>query len=106
MRRSSLAVVVLVVSLASACHRPPPAVAPARSAVTPVMETFGPSGVNGPLMFLDGKEVTKATTIDRSTIDNVEVLKGPRAAALYGDRALAGVVLITTKASNDPRPPQ
>lgn len=35
--------------------------------------------------------------INASDIENIEILKGPNAAALYGSRAANGVILITTK---------
>ncbi len=39
----------------------------------------------------------RAIDIDPSTIDNINVLKGPAATALYGIRASGGAVIITTK---------
>ena len=39
--------------------------------------------------------------LDPQSIENVSILKGPSAAALYGSRAGNGVVLITTKKAND-----
>ena len=38
-----------------------------------------------------------ASDIDASNIEAISVLKGPNAAALYGSRAAAGAVVITTK---------
>lgn len=40
--------------------------------------------------------------INPEDIENITVLKGPNAAALYGSRAANGVVLITTKTGNTP----
>ncbi len=40
--------------------------------------------------------------INPEDIENITVLKGPNAAALYGSRAANGVVLITTKNGNSP----
>jgi len=70
------------------------------------------SGNNQPLFVVDGVPVDNTQNI-RSTgsrdfantisdinsedIESMSVLKGPNAAALYGSRAAAGVVLITTK---------
>ena len=48
--------------------------------------TFG--GIQGP----DG-----ASNVNPDDIENVSVLKGPSAAALYGTRAANGVILITTR---------
>ena len=39
--------------------------------------------------------------LDPNSIENVSILKGPSAAALYGSRAGNGVVLITTKKANE-----
>lgn len=38
-----------------------------------------------------------AADLNPNDIENIEVLKGPNAAALYGSRAAQGVILITTK---------
>ncbi len=35
--------------------------------------------------------------INPADIENIEILKGPSAAAIYGTRANAGVIIITTK---------
>lgn len=40
-----------------------------------------------------------SSQINPENIENIEVLKGPNAAALYGSRAANGVVIITTKKS-------
>ncbi|HAA11826.1 MAG TPA: SusC/RagA family TonB-linked outer membrane protein, partial [Cytophagales bacterium] len=40
---------------------------------------------------------TRLADLDPSTIESIEVLKGASAAAIYGTRANAGVVIITTK---------
>lgn len=42
--------------------------------------------------------------IDPEDIENVEILKGASAAALYGSRAAGGVVIITTKRGKQGRP--
>lgn len=60
------------------------------------------TSVNGNSSF-DGGTSTNSTYSNRvmdinpEDIENMSVLKGPAAAALYGSRAAAGVVLITTK---------
>lgn len=75
------------------------------------------SGNNQPLFVIDGVPVqnTSSSTflyggvdygneisdIDPNNIENVTVLKGANAAALYGSRAGNGVVLITTKSAQD-----
>jgi TonB-linked SusC/RagA family outer membrane protein len=54
------------------------------------------SGNNTPLFVIDGVP-GNAGDVAADDIESVSVLKGPAAAALYGSRALAGVVLITTR---------
>ncbi|WP_432711800.1 SusC/RagA family TonB-linked outer membrane protein [Pedobacter sp.] len=70
------------------------------------------SGNNQPLFVIDGVPVDNTqnlgnagsrdfantiSDINAEDIESMSVLKGPNAAALYGSRAAAGVVLITTK---------
>ena len=53
-----------------------------------------------PLIIVDGVMLSEGTSlgdIQALDIDHVEVIKGPRAAELYGERARNGVVEITTK---------
>src|SRR5207245_5300346 len=46
----------------------------------------------------EGTVVTnRAADINPNDIESVEILKGPAASAIYGARAAAGVILITTK---------
>lgn len=51
-----------------------------------------PAGEDGDLDY--GNPISH---INASDIENIEILKGPNAAALYGSRASNGVILITTK---------
>ncbi len=70
------------------------------------------SGNNQPLFIVDGIPVDNSqflgtggsrdfrnaiSDINPEDIDNLSVLKGPNAAALYGSRAAHGVIIITTK---------
>ncbi|WP_311946746.1 SusC/RagA family TonB-linked outer membrane protein [Mucilaginibacter terrae] len=68
------------------------------------------TGNNQPLFVVDGMPIdntpgdagsldygNNAADINPNDIENLEVLKGPNAAALYGSRAANGVILITTK---------
>ena len=58
------------------------------------------SGLNNVNEFGNGNQVdygNAITDINPNDIDDVSILKGPSAAALYGSRAGNGVVLITTK---------
>ena len=74
------------------------------------------SGNNQPLFIIDGVPVDNTqnlgtagsrdfantiSDINSEDIESMSVLKGPNAAALYGSRAAAGVVLITTKKGKD-----
>ncbi len=74
------------------------------------------AGENQPLFILDGTPVSNSydrnegyggidygnaiQDIDPSNIENISVLKGPAAAALYGSRAANGAVVITTKSGS------
>src|SRR5579872_6524842 len=57
------------------------------------------TGNNQPLLILDGNIVTYdlLTNIDPEDVDNVNVLNGPAAVALYGSQASNGALVITTK---------
>lgn len=52
---------------------------------------------NDPLYIIDGIPTSDPNAIDMSNVETLNVLKGPNATALYGQRADAGVVVITTK---------
>lgn len=54
------------------------------------------AGKNGPLFVIDGIPAG-SNDVASDDIQSISVLKGPAAAALYGSRAAAGVILITTK---------
>jgi TonB-dependent SusC/RagA subfamily outer membrane receptor len=98
MRRSSLVVLALAASLVAACHSEKLAGPAAQDAVRRA-QSLDLSRFGHPLILVDGKEVTDsaARTLDAQSIENVEVLKGPAAATQYGERAAAGIILITTK---------
>ncbi len=55
-----------------------------------------------PLYIIDGIPVDGFTEgdLDESEIQSIEVLKGSNAEALYGNRGVNGIILITTKKSN------
>ncbi|HLX65801.1 MAG TPA: SusC/RagA family TonB-linked outer membrane protein [Puia sp.] len=57
------------------------------------------TGNNQPLLILDGNIVTydMLTNIDPEDVDNVNILNGPAAVALYGSQASNGALVITTK---------
>lgn len=50
-----------------------------------------------PLYVVDGVPIYDASMIDMNMVSSVNVLKGPVATALYGQRAESGVVVITSK---------
>lgn len=60
-------------------------------------------GGNGPLYVVDGTPISHSD-IDMESVASISVLKGPSAAALYGQRASRGVVLITTKSGDRNKP--
>jgi TonB-linked SusC/RagA family outer membrane protein len=49
-----------------------------------------------PLYVVDGTP-TDISQVNMDDVDNISVLKGPAATALYGNRAASGVVIVTTK---------
>ena len=51
---------------------------------------------NDPLYVVDGTP-TDISQVNMDDVENLSVLKGPSATALYGNRASAGVIVITTK---------
>ncbi|HBH84412.1 MAG: hypothetical protein A2X03_15805 [Bacteroidetes bacterium GWA2_40_15] len=77
------------------------------------VNSLSASGNNQPLFIVDGVPINNYTSdagayggmdygnassdINPSDVENISVLKGASAAALYGSRAVNGVVLITTK---------
>jgi len=56
-----------------------------------------------PLLIIDGiiAEKLDFKNIDPDNIESIWILKGQKATALYGCRAVSGVILITTKGAND-----
>ena len=58
----------------------------------------GTIGNNSPLYIIDGVPSRDITFLAPSDIQSISVLKDASAAAIYGSRASAGVVVITTKA--------
>lgn len=58
--------------------------------------TINEAGAN-PLIILDGVPVDDINSINPNDIDNISVLKDAASASIYGSRAAAGVILVTTK---------
>ena len=54
-----------------------------------------------PLYVIDGIPTDDPNAIDMSSVATLNVLKGPSATALYGQRASNGVVMITTKSGSE-----
>lgn len=58
---------------------------------------LGTIGNNSPLYVVDGVPTRELSFINPSDIESMTVLKDASAAAIYGSRASAGVIVITTK---------
>ena len=54
----------------------------------------------GPLLIVDGLQVSSIQYLDPSMIESVEVLKDAASAAIYGAEAGNGVILVTTKSGS------
>lgn len=65
---------------------------------TPSIRIRGVNSLTGndPLYVVDGTP-TDVSQVNMDDVENLSVLKGPSATALYGNRASAGVIVITTK---------
>lgn len=66
----------------------------------PIIRIRGVASINagsGPLYVVDGFPTGDLNSFDPNNIESVEVLKDASASAIYGSRAAAGVILITTK---------
>ena len=59
------------------------------------------SAISEPLYVVDGVPVSNPNIIDMNNVENVNVLRGPNATALYGQRGENGVVIISTKDSGE-----
>lgn len=66
----------------------------------------GVTSINGgsPLVLVDGVEMN-LTRINANDIESISILKDASAAAIYGAKASAGVVLVTTKSGKEDAPP-
>jgi TonB-dependent SusC/RagA subfamily outer membrane receptor len=72
---------------------------------TVVIKMDGAGGANNgqkPLYVLDGEIISESImkVIDPNKIEAINVLKGPSATSLYGDKGKDGVIMITTKSGN------
>ena len=62
---------------------------------------FGSFGDNRPLYVVDGVPVDGIDFIQPTDIESTTVLKDAASASIYGARAAAGVIVVTTKKGND-----
>lgn len=85
---------------------------PGSSSTIQIRGSASVSGNNQPLIVIDGVPIQQdgdnrygggISEVSPDNIQNISVLKGPNAAALYGSRATNGVILITTKDGSDVR---
>ncbi len=69
------------------------------------VSSINPSQNNEPLFIIDGMPISggasKSADINPNDIENVTVLKGAAASALYGQEAANGVIMITTKSGTE-----
>ncbi len=54
-------------------------------------------GDTNPLVLVDGMQVSDVNQVNPEDVESISVLKDAASAAIYGSRAAAGVILITTK---------
>ncbi|MFA5246168.1 MAG: TonB-dependent receptor, partial [Pedobacter sp.] len=58
-------------------------------------------GTNAPLFIVDGVAVSNIDNVNPNDVESISVLKDAASAAIYGSRAAAGVVLISTKRAKE-----
>ena len=56
---------------------------------------------NSPLILVDGTPVSSIDDVNPDDVEHISVLKDAAAASIYGARAAAGVILVTTKSANE-----
>lgn len=62
-----------------------------------VIRGLGTTGNSSPLYIVDGMQLDDISFLNSADIESLDVLKDAASAAIYGNRAANGVVLITTK---------
>ena len=78
---------------------------PGDAPVVRIRGTSSITGLNDPLYVVDGVPINgDLNSINSGDIESIEVLKDASSAAIYGSRAAAGVVLITTKRGTGLKP--
>ena len=73
------------------------------SSINPGLNSVSKAAGQGSTNFQDNPS-NRIADLDPDDIDRIEILKGASAAAIYGSRAAAGVVLITTKRGRTGKP--
>ena len=58
-------------------------------------------GDSSPLIIVDGTPTDNLNDVNANDVESISVLKDAASAAIYGSRAAAGVILITTKRAGD-----
>lgn len=58
-------------------------------------------GGNDPLILVDGMETPDISGISPDMVESIDVLKDASSTAMYGSRGANGVLIITTRKSND-----
>ena len=58
-------------------------------------------GDSSPLVIVDGSPVDNIDYVNPNDVENITVLKDAASASIYGSRAAAGVILITTKRASE-----
>ena len=78
---------------------------PGDAPIVRIRGTSSITGLNDPLYVVDGVPINgDLNSINSGDIESIEVLKDASSAAIYGSRAAAGVVLITTKRGSGTKP--
>ena len=73
------------------------------SSITPGLNLISKAAGQGSTTFQDNQS-NRIADLDPEDIERIEILKGASAAAIYGSRAAAGVVLVTTKRGKTGKP--
>lgn len=62
-----------------------------------VIRGLGTTGNSAPLYIVDGVQLDNINFLNSADIESIDVLKDAASAAIYGNRAANGVILVTTK---------
>lgn len=73
------------------------------SSIAPGLNLVSKAAGQGSTTFQDNQS-NRIADLDPEDIDRIEILKGASAAAIYGSRAAAGVVIVTTKRGKTGKP--